>query len=201
MPNFGKPDNSGRSSGKRNGRLGAKMRPPNGVPWTWLTKELLYSDAWRLQSLRCRQFIDALLIDHMANAGQENGRLMATYDQLNNRGLARSSVSKAIAEAKHLGLVRCMKKGGRYGGANKPSEYRLTFFVMQTNSVLVYDATNEWKSVTQESVKLWKDHEKLKRKVNKEYKAKQITGPNGRPSPDRTVGLAKANLEVVKKQN
>lgn len=78
-----------------------------------------------------------------------------------------------------------MKRGGRYGATNRPSEYRLTFFVMQTNDVLVYEAIHEWKRVARQDIKLWKDHENLKRKAKKEHKEKQTTGPNGRSRPPR----------------
>ena len=47
MSRFGKPDATGRSSGKLGGRAGKLMKPPQGEPWVWLTRELLASDAWR----------------------------------------------------------------------------------------------------------------------------------------------------------
>ncbi len=45
--NFGKPDPTGRSSGKLTGRSASLMRPPDGEPFVWLTRELVGSDAWQ----------------------------------------------------------------------------------------------------------------------------------------------------------
>jgi len=203
MSSFGNADNKGRSSGKYNGRIGRQMKPPKGHSWVWFTRELMLSDAWLMQSRICRLFIDALLLDLMANAGQENGRLKATYDQLSFLGLNRSSISKAISEAEFLGLMRCMKKGGRYGGTNKPSEYRLTFYPMVIGEGNIQVATNEWKRVSRDDVKLWHENEKHKRLVakhNREKRAreKQFSGADIHTSPGRISGLVQANLKVVK---
>lgn len=78
MASFGKPDSQGRSSGKYNGRIGKLMRPPKDQSWIWITREWMLSDSWLSQSRKCRLFVDALLLDLMANAGQENGRLFST---------------------------------------------------------------------------------------------------------------------------
>ena len=197
MASFGKVDNVGRSSGKSSGRIGRLMKPPKDVSWVWLRRDLMLSDAWLKQSRICRLFVDALLLDLMANAGQENGRLKATYDQLDDLGLSRSSVSKAIAEAAQLGLACCMKKGGRYGGTNRPSEYRLTFYPMLSDEGVFCHATNDWKRITSKDVMLWKENRKLKRTARQQHREKQKAGPRNKPSPDRTLGLATAKLKVV----
>ena len=82
MPTFGKPDQTGRSSGKRTGRAAKAHRPPKGEPWVWLTRELLASPAWRRQSAKTARLITFLLIEHMNHAGTENGNLKATHEQL-----------------------------------------------------------------------------------------------------------------------
>jgi len=196
MSEFGKPDSRGRSSGKHNGRMGKLMRPPKDIPWAWLQRDLMQSIAWLSQSRNCRLFVDALLLDLMANAGQENGRLKATYDQLAAIGITRSRVSEAIDEAQHLGLVRCLKKGGRYGGTNKPSEYRLTFYPVLSDSN-IQDPTNEWKRINSNDIDLWKENKKLKKLVKKHRKEKQFTGPPEWPSPDRQNGLAPPKMKLV----
>lgn len=195
---FGKPDNNGRSSGKHNGRRGKLLRPPKNMPWVWLQRDLMQSTAWLKQSRNCRLFVDALLLDLMANAGQENGCLKATYDQLNDIGLPRSRVAEAIAEARHLGLVCCMKKGGRYGGTNQPSEYRLTFYAMLSNDGTIHHASNDWKKITPDDVDLWKENKKLKKMVKKHKEEKQFAGPPEWSSPGRQSGLAPTNLKVIK---
>ena len=82
MPNFGKPDASGRSSGKLTGERKKLRQPPKGEPFVWLTRELLTSPAWRAMSPNAARLIDFLLVEHTNHAGTENGNLLATYDQL-----------------------------------------------------------------------------------------------------------------------
>ncbi len=126
MPDFGKPDATGRSSGKRTGRAARAHRPPKGEPWIWLTRELLISPAWRAHSTNTGRILDFLLVEHMNHAGTENGRLMATHEQLRGYGLNANSIRDAIDEAEFLGLIRS-ERGGRWAGTNRPSTYRLTF--------------------------------------------------------------------------
>jgi len=135
--NFGKPDPTGRSSGKLTGRDAKLMRAPEGEPWAWLTRELLTSDAWKGLGINGRRLIDFLLIDHMNHAGTENGNLMATYDQLVKFGFSRRKIGAAIEEAEKLGLIRCKR-----GWKRRPSTYRLTFYPNRDRN----PPTNEWKN-------------------------------------------------------
>ena len=79
MPTFGKPDATGRSSGKLTGRCAKHLRPPEGSAWSWLTDELLNSLAWRSQGINCHRLICFLMLEHCRHAGQDNGNLMALY--------------------------------------------------------------------------------------------------------------------------
>ncbi len=151
--NFGKPDHTGRSSGKLTGkRLKKLLGPPDDQPWCWLPRELIASPAWRARRINTVRLIDALLADHMSHAGQENGNLMATYDQLVAAGAARRLIWNAIAEGVFFGLIR-VKPGGRWVDSNQPSTYRLTWlYCIPTNT----PATNDWKRVTKEAIKNWR---------------------------------------------
>ena len=60
----GKPDVTGRSSGRYPGRRGKINKPPKDEPWVWLTKELLESDAWCALSPNGHSLIDFLLLEH-----------------------------------------------------------------------------------------------------------------------------------------
>ena len=123
---FGRPDATGRSSGKAAGKRARAIMPPAGASWAWVTDELLNSLAWRSQRINCRKLIDFLMLEHCKHAGQENGNLMATYDQLVDYGLTRNRVAAAIWEAEKLGLLQC-RHGGRYHGSNEPNRYTLTW--------------------------------------------------------------------------
>ena len=128
MATHGKPNAKGRSSGKMSGKTKKLLGPPDGVPWVWVLAELMASDAWRMRSHNCTLFIDRLLIEHNNHAGMENGRLKATYDDLEAYGIRRRSIRAAIEEAKFLGLVRVTFYGGRWAMTNSASQYRLTFY-------------------------------------------------------------------------
>lgn len=167
MPSFGKPDATGRSSGKRTGKTGKVHRPPKGEPWVWLTRKLVSSDAWRARSHNTVKFIDFLCVDHMNHAGTENGALQATYDQLRNFGLSANCIRDAVEEAVFLGLARVEFLGGRWGGTNRPSRYRLTFLPDRQNNL----PTNEWKRLTQEQIDRWKKDRATKRKGRRNRKA------------------------------
>ena len=148
---FGKPDHTGRSSGKLTGRI-KELKAPK-TPFAWLHRELVTSDAWRARSIHTVRLIDALLVDDMNHAGTENGNLMATYDQMVAWGMGRRFVNDAIAEATFLGLIR-VDPGGRWAGTNEPSRYRLTWLYDDRNDAL---PTNQWKGVTEEDIKKWRD--------------------------------------------
>ena len=94
---FGKPDATGRSSGRLSGRESALRKAPKGEPWVWMTRELLTSDAWKGLSVNGRRLIDFLLIEHMNHAGLANGTLRATYEQLIDYGLTHSEIARADA--------------------------------------------------------------------------------------------------------
>lgn len=149
MSTFGKPNATGRSSGIRSGRQRKIHSPPAGEAWTWLTRELLRSPAWRARSINCTRLVDFLLVEHCNHAGLHNGKLLATYDQLVEWGIRREAICDAIDEAEFLGLVRVEVRGRFSHGARKvPSEYRLTFFASHDNA----PATNEWKAITEQHV-------------------------------------------------
>ena len=171
-----KPNAAGRSSGIVPGRLGKVLRPPKGKPWCWLTRELLKSPAWRMQSINCRRFIDFLLVEYQNHAGTENGNLKATYDQLVKFGLTRSQIHSAVCEAGFLGLAKVMQPGGRWALTNQPSTYRLTFYADKNYA----PATNEWKGKTAEAIKAWKQDQAALKRARKECRKKQIARATSR---------------------
>ena len=156
---FGKPDKTGRSSGKRGGRDRKLYSPPKGEPWVWLTRELLASPAWRSQSPNARRLVDFLLIEHTNHAGTENGALPATHEQLEAYGLTKNCITPAIKESTFLGLIR-FERGGRWGGVKRPSVFRLTFFADRDGN----PPTNEWKGKTAEAIAEWKKDLRYRKK-------------------------------------
>lgn len=178
-------DATGRSTGIPVGRIKELLKPPDGEPWVWLTRELLASPAWQAQSINCRRLIDYLLIDQMNHAGTENGNLMATYDQLVQYGASRSLICNAIEEAKFLGLLR-VKRGGRWAETNQPSTYRLTFLPTAPD---MQPPTNAWKGKTLEAIKTWKADRTAREKARREYLKKQKAGATSRTTVVRLPEL------------
>ena len=146
-----KANATGRSTGVRIGRDKKLNSPPKDEPWVWQQFELVNSPAWRGRSIHAVRLIDALQCDHMAHGGRENGNLMATYDQLVERGISRRLIPDAIAEAQFLGLI-AVKRGGNWEGSYQPSTYRLTWLKDHEGR----PATNQWKTVTKDAIKEWK---------------------------------------------
>lgn len=118
----GKPDLTGRCSGKFGGRIGKMMKPPAGEPWIWLTREIIESDAWASLGINARRILDFLLLDHMAHAGTENGNLKATYKQLEIFGVASRYATGAIQQLEDVGLIECHR-----GGMRVATTYMLTW--------------------------------------------------------------------------
>jgi len=137
--------------------------PPKYQPWVWLTAELLCSVAWRSMGINCYRLISHLLIEHCNHKGLNNGRLISTYNQLQEYGMTKSKIREAINEAEFLGLIK-HKRGRRMEVLNQPNYYRLTFY---PDSERGY-ATNEWKSITKEKINRWRldTGKKLENRLN-----------------------------------
>jgi hypothetical protein len=184
----GKPNATGRSSGKHSGRMKARLGPPDGNPWVWLTRELLESVAWRGLSINARRLIDCLQIEHMSHGGQENGRLICTHRQLHSFGIHKDAVVAAIQECAFLGLIR-YERGGLDPGSRLPSTYRLTWLpVIQrgTSGVMVEPASNEWRSINADHVQALRSARAIRkgtssdRDASGKWKGKQISAPDTR---------------------
>ena len=158
--NFGKPDHTGRSTGKPLGWLKKLKRVPAGEPFVWLTYELITSAAWRARSINTIRLIDDLLADYMRHGRAENGNLMATYDQQVASGSSRRLINDAIEEGTFLGLIT-VELGGRWADTNVPSRFRLTWLVDDRD---YSPATNQWKGKTEEAIKKWQEKRREKRR-------------------------------------
>ena len=125
--------------------------PPEGSTWTYHTKELLTSIAWRGMPINCRRLVDFLEVEHLAHAGTENGRLLATYDQLSAYGIGRQYIAGAISEAEKRGIVR-VERGARRGVVDSDvNRFRLTYFWSAVKASGLWDwkpPTDDWKCFT-----------------------------------------------------
>lgn len=101
-----------------------------------LNRDVLRSDAWRSQGINERRILDYLMTEYLANAGTNNGRLMAPWPQLESYGIGARHISGAIDGLIARGLVDCARGRGR-----KPSFYALTWLPMADGS----EPSNRWK--------------------------------------------------------
>ena len=103
-----------------------RNRPPADQPWTWLTRELLESDAWRTAPRETLQFIFRLMLEHQAHAGTDNGRLVCTFDDCQAYGLLRKRIKAAQVDAIRRGLVYQSQNGvPAKGRGRQPSRFGL----------------------------------------------------------------------------
>lgn len=81
----------------------------------YLLKSRLSGNAWAILTFLCDE--------HLSHGGQENGNLIATYDQLVVEGIRRSSIRKAFRKLEECGLVR--RTDG--GAMREIARYEVTF--------------------------------------------------------------------------
>jgi hypothetical protein len=112
-------------------------RPPKGEAWFWMTRELLLSAAWRELGINGRRFVEFLITDHLAHAGQNNGKIKAPHRDLAQIGVARRFAADAIREAEEHGLVDCIR-----GGMRVATSYALTWLPLSDGT----PASNRWRT-------------------------------------------------------
>ena len=137
-----KPD----GAGFQTKRIKAKLNAPPDGPWMPIGREMLRSGAMRALSLHARRALDRIMVEHMDHAGQENGRLKVTWQDIEKFGVHRSFIKRALSELAAVGLVAIEQPGRRPRGPDRgdPTQYRLTHLPVcePTN---FRPPTNEWK--------------------------------------------------------
>ncbi len=115
------------------------------TPFAAIPLEVMRSPAFMTAGIHTRRLIDFLQIEHVAHGSIENGRLVATYDQLAKAGISRRKIPGTIADAETRGLVRrtAIGSGNRRAGDRAPSLYRLTFLGSLPDRI---GPTDEWRN-------------------------------------------------------
>ncbi len=126
----------------------SRNSPPEGMPWVWLTREMIESQAWTSLSRAARLVVDRVMIEHMAHAGSENGRLVVTYSDFVKFGIRRASLKSAITEAAAKGFILVVEKGRPSTGPERwPAKYALGWLPLFDAAA----ALNKWKAWTKPS--------------------------------------------------
>lgn len=121
--------------------------PPEGVPWVWLTIEMLGTPTWAALSITARRILDALMSEQMSHAGRENGNLAVTYRQLEALGVTKADIPKGLLELQICGFVRLTHQGLRVAGGGEPSRYALTWLPTMKGTPQAELATDDWRGV------------------------------------------------------
>ncbi|MEI9982633.1 MAG: hypothetical protein WDN69_05125 [Aliidongia sp.] len=119
-------------------------------PFVPLRLELLRSLAYKGLSINARRLLDFLMVEQLQHAGLENGRLLATYDQLQRQGIGRSYIPKAISDLEERGLVVVDRRPRKSFTESYPLLFRLTFVqhqVQNEKGTKYWVApTNDWRT-------------------------------------------------------
>jgi hypothetical protein len=90
--------------------------------------KMLKSPGYRVLSLSAHRALARLEIELYQHGGDDNGRLMVTYDQLVEYGIDRDSIAPAIRELAALGFIEITEQGRAGAGTwHEPNQFRLTF--------------------------------------------------------------------------
>lgn len=116
----------------------AKKKTAPGDAFVKITRDMLESDTWPLLNINARRLLDFLEREHLRHGGQENGKLLAPWDQLVEFGIGRRFIGDAIMDAKVLGFIDVKEGTGR-----APNTYTLTFLTMPGGA----EPTNRWRTV------------------------------------------------------
>jgi hypothetical protein len=73
------------------------------------------------------RLLDFLELEHLLHGGQENGRLVAPYNQLVDFGMSRKTISAAIAEGVEKGLIKVTRSKRKGSVLKSCNRYRLTY--------------------------------------------------------------------------
>ena len=125
-------------STRRSGTIGGQFAPR--------LIEMLEAPAWRVASLSARRVIERIEIEHGRHGGNDNGRLIVTYDDFESYGIDRHAIAPAIREAEALGFIEITERG-RAGNAKwrAPNTFGLTFCPSKRGRS---DSTHEWRRIT-----------------------------------------------------
>ena len=191
-----KTDKSGRSSATHLRKFKPKNRPKECgfEQFCWMPLEMMEHEAFRALSLNSLRLLNRLLIEHVQQGGQENGRLVVTHEALRDYGLNGSSVREAIDECVAFGFIR-VKAGGRWAGTNRPNRFQLTWLGWLDDDDSARDPENTWKGATADFIARWQTQRSATRRAKRRWRATKKTDQ----TPElRSTALRNCRVRVVK---
>jgi hypothetical protein len=114
-------------------------------PFVGKTREMLESPAFMVLSGAARRVQSRLEIELLHHGGNDNGKLVVTFDQFENYLIGRKSVAPALRELEALGFIEIVERGcAGNAGYGKPNIFRLTY---RPSVGAPEDGSHEWRRV------------------------------------------------------
>jgi hypothetical protein len=104
-----------------------------------------------------RSVLDFLELEHLRNAGFENGYLAAPYRQIQATGMSKRDVPKAIQMLKAFGFIARTDVNMRLAGRKNIARYRLTYLPDRSGNM----PTDEWRNIERKHLEAFKADSKL----------------------------------------
>ncbi len=169
---------------KRRRKLGG---PPHDDQWGWFSRTMLLSPAFK-ELCRCKSaymVVMRLIQEHVIHGGQDNGRLIVTYEQFEKFGISSNVVGDGIAIAEALRFIRVERGAVHLEAGSCPdrfirdrNEYTLTF-----NHVGDQFETNDWNRIrTREEargiVRMTRERRETEKAAQKERGGRRTPAPS-----------------------
>jgi hypothetical protein len=114
-------------------------------PFVGKLGEMLESPAYQILSLAAHRILFRLEIELLHHGGNDNGKLIVTFDQFEKYGVRRKSVPAALRELEALGFIEIVEHGcAGNAGYGEPNIYRLTY---RPSVDAPEDGSHEWRRV------------------------------------------------------
>jgi hypothetical protein len=104
-------------------------------------RSLNESAAMAALTLAAHRVLLRLEIEHLRNAGKNNGKLICPYDDFVAFGIRRHAIAPAIRLLVRVGLIEITLRGWRAAAHGRPARYRLTYL-----EAFGKPPTDEWKA-------------------------------------------------------
>lgn len=141
-------DATGRTDARSGRSRKMKKTWLQGAQFVALRKDMLEHDAFQALDDNARRVLDRLILEFLRTGGQENGKLVVTWDQFQAHGCTRRLIRRSLRQLIAGGFVRTTVQGGMDLGERVPSQYRLTFLPINKKS----PPTDEWKGMSANAV-------------------------------------------------
>lgn len=176
-------DATGRSTGKVVNYGGRAKRWKFEEGFVGEPMSLLESPAYRALNFPALKILGFLKLEHVRHGGQENGRLLAPYRQLEALSISARHVKPALAMLEALGIIRVTSDGSRLGGRPNAATYALTWLPTCDGEL----PTEDYRRVTEAEAKAYRPQS---RKTKAAF-LKEVDAPSlGKLTGGETVGTA-----------